>query len=59
MPSRDAKLAVLQWDDHMDGFRTAGLHGWEALPALRAGRCSFPVGPQAVCDPQVYNPSGA
>ncbi len=49
---RDAKLAVLEWDDAADRFRTSSLHYFEGDKTLRGGRRTFARGPKAVCDPQ-------
>lgn len=49
----DAKLAVLEWDDATDRFRTSSLHYFEGDAALRGGRRTFARGPKAICDPQV------
>ena len=50
---RDAKLAVLEWDDGQDRFVTSSLHFFEGDAGLRVGRTTFARGPKAVCDPQV------
>lgn len=55
---RDAKLAVLEWDDAADRFRTSSLHYFEGDKALRGGRRTFARGPKAVCDPQACLTTG-
>lgn len=53
---RDAKLAVLEWDEERDTLRSSSLHYFEGDAGLRAGHTVFPYGPRAVSDPQVSQP---
>ena len=53
--TRDAKLAVLEWDQEAHTLRTRSLHYWEGdggyAGVFREGRKTFALGPRVVTDP--------
>ncbi|KAK9815325.1 hypothetical protein WJX72_001813 [[Myrmecia] bisecta] len=49
---RDAKLAVLDWNEESDTIATSSLHYFEGDAALKGGWTVFPYGPRVICDPQ-------
>ncbi len=52
IPSREAKLSVLYWDEEAAELAPSSLHYFEGDPALRAGRTVFPMPPLALTDPE-------